>query len=102
VIRHQTPKKPDLYGQIGNLGFSFCMSATATPKTSHLGVRIVDLALCLAFFGLAASLIHSHVPSENPKMVVLWTVLAGTCMTTVFWLAIQMFRVVLCAQRARK
>jgi hypothetical protein len=46
------------------------------------------------------SIVSPHVPSSNPRMVMLWGSLTAACMSGVFWLAIQMFRVVLRAQRA--
>ncbi len=63
---------------------------------------VVDAVLCIAFFALIYSLVSKHVPSNNPSMVLLWGALTAFCMTGVFWLCIQMFRVVLRAQRANK
>ena len=64
---------------------------------------VVDTVLCVAFFALLFGLLRSHVPSHDPKMIALWAGLTAACLTAVFWLAIQMFRVVLRAQReARK
>lgn len=59
----------------------------------------VDVVLCAAFFALIYWLVHSHVQSSNPVMIVFWGALTSACMTGVFWLCIQMFRVVLRAQR---
>lgn len=56
---------------------------------------IVDAILCIAFFAFMFSLLRIHVPSNDPSMVALWAGLATACMTGVFWLAVQMFRVVL-------
>jgi hypothetical protein len=44
-------------------------------------------------------LVKIHVPSSDPKMIMLWSGLTAACMSGVFWLCIQMFRVVLKAQR---
>lgn len=63
---------------------------------------VVDLVLVVAFFAFIFSILRSHVPSNDVKMVWLWAGLAASCMTGVFWLAIQMFRVVLRAQLASK
>jgi RsiW-degrading membrane proteinase PrsW (M82 family) len=60
---------------------------------------IVDLVLVVAFFAYIFTLLRSHVPSNDPKMVTLWAALGTSCMTGVFWLAIQMFRVVFRFQR---
>lgn len=63
----------------------------------------VDLVLVVAFFLFMYSVLKSHVPSTDPRMIMLWGGLTSSCMTGVFWLALQMFRVVLRAQRqARK
>lgn len=58
-----------------------------------------DAVLVIGFFVLLFSLVKSHVPSNDPKMVYLWAGLTAGCMSAVFWLAVQMFRVVLKAQR---
>jgi uncharacterized protein YqfA (UPF0365 family) len=63
---------------------------------------VVDAILVIGFFVLLFSLLRSHVPSNDPKMVVLWAGLTSACMSGVFWLAIQMFRVVLSAQLLAK
>lgn len=63
---------------------------------------IVDLVLLVAFFAFMFGVLKSHVPSSDPKMINLWSALATSCLTGVFWLALQMFRVVLRAQRAAK
>jgi hypothetical protein len=61
---------------------------------------IVDAILVGGFFIFMLLLLRSHVPSNDPKMIWLWAALASSCMTGVFWLAVQMFRVVLRAQMA--
>ena len=61
---------------------------------------VVDLVLLVLFFAYLFSELKSHVPSTNPKMIVLWAALAASCLTGVFWLALQMFRVVFRAYRA--
>jgi len=62
---------------------------------------VVDLILAVAFFLYLYSIVSPHVPSSDSRMIMLWGGLAAACMTGVFWLAIQMFRVVLRAQRAQ-
>ena len=61
---------------------------------------VVDLVLVIAFFAFLFSVLKSHVPSTNPKMVTLWAALGTSCLSGVFWLALQMFRVVFRAHRA--
>lgn len=75
------------------------MSQSEEKFTSPTSL-IVDLVLVVAFFLYLFSVCKIHVPSNDPKMINLWGALAAGCMTGVFWLALQMFRVVLRAQRA--
>lgn len=77
------------------------MSAPQKTGIYSLKLLALDLLLCTVFFTVLFNLLHSHVPSNDSKMVVFWTVLTGLCMSCVFWLAIQMFRVVLRAQKER-
>jgi hypothetical protein len=69
--------------------------------TSPVGL-VVDAILVVGFFAFLFSLLKSHVPSNDPMMVFIWAGLTSGCMSGVFWLAIQMFRVVLSAQRLAK
>ncbi len=61
---------------------------------------VVDLILVGGFFCFMFYVLRSHVPSNDPKMIYLWAGLTAACMSGVFWLAVQMFRLVLNAQRA--
>jgi len=60
---------------------------------------VVDATLVIAFFSFLFNLVKVHVQSTDPKMITLWSGLTAACMSGVFWLCIQMFRVVLKAQR---
>lgn len=62
----------------------------------------IDAVLVIAFFFYIYSVLAPHVPSHDPKMIMLWGGLAASCMTGVFWLALQMFRVVYRFQRAER
>ena len=62
----------------------------------------VDAVLVVAFFLFIYTIVASHVPSHDKGMVLLWGGLGAACMTGVFWLCIQMFRVVRRAQREAK
>ncbi|MCW5547781.1 MAG: hypothetical protein KIT44_02360 [Opitutaceae bacterium] len=62
----------------------------------------VDAVLVVGFFVFMFGVLKPHVPSSDPKMIWLWAGLTSACMSGVFWLAIQMFRVVLKAQLAAK
>ncbi|MBC8040557.1 MAG: hypothetical protein H7Y06_08455 [Opitutaceae bacterium] len=72
-----------------------------TKLTTPVGM-VVDAILVLGFFAFLYTLLESHVPSNDPKMVILFAGLTAACMSGVFWLAIQMFRVVLSAQLLAK
>jgi RsiW-degrading membrane proteinase PrsW (M82 family) len=63
---------------------------------------VVDFVLVAAFFAYLFTLLRSHVPSNDPKMINLWGAIGSSCLTAVFWLCIQMFRAVLRKQRASK
>ncbi len=60
---------------------------------------LVDAILVGAFFVLMFVLFKHHVPSNDPKMIILWAGLSAACISGVFWLAVQMFRVVYRAQK---
>ncbi len=61
---------------------------------------LVDAILVVGFFVMMYSFVSPHVPSNDKSMILLWGGLCSACMTAVFWLCVQMFRVVLRAQRA--
>lgn len=69
--------------------------------TSPLSL-VIDGALVIAFFLFMFSVVRTHVQSQNPLFITLWGAGAAACLSAVFWLAIQMFRVVLRAQIAAK
>jgi hypothetical protein len=50
--------------------------------------------LCGLFFALIFYFVRSHVMSNDPKWVTLFGVYTTLCVTGVFWMAIQMLRVV--------
>lgn len=76
-------------------------SKSMTKFTSPLSL-IVDLVLVVAFSIYMFTVLRTHVPSNDPKMILIWGIIATSCMTGVFWLALQMFRVVFRAHRASK
>lgn len=67
-----------------------------TSRTS----LIVDAILVIGFFLYIYTIVAPHVPSTDKWMILLWGGLCAACMTAVFWLCVQMFRVVLRAHRA--
>ncbi|MEN9663451.1 MAG: hypothetical protein RL324_2400 [Verrucomicrobiota bacterium] len=62
----------------------------------------VDAVLVITFFAIIYTLVAPHVPSHNQVWITVWGGLTASCMSAVFWLCIQMFRVVLKAQRAKR
>jgi hypothetical protein len=62
----------------------------------------VDAVLVAAFFAFLFTLLKSHVPSNRPSDVMIWAGLTSACMSGVFWLAVQMCRVVYRAQKASR
>ena len=63
---------------------------------------VVDAILVIAFFAVIYSLVSGHVPSNNKTNVMIWGGLTSACMSAVFWLAVQMCRVVYRAQKANR
>jgi len=59
----------------------------------------VDAVLVIAFFVYMYGVVSSHVPSRDHRMVLLWGGACSFCLSCLFWLALQMFRVVARAQR---
>ena len=77
------------------------MSQPSTKLATPASIA-VDALLVLAFFTILYNVVSPHVPSRNPNMIRLWGALTAACMSGVFWLCIQMFRVVLRAQLERR
>jgi hypothetical protein len=60
---------------------------------------VVDLIVVGAFFVFIFFLVRSHVPSNDPMWVTVWSAGTAACMSGVFWLALWMLRVVFRYQR---
>ena len=60
---------------------------------------VIDLVLTGIAFVIFYKLVHMHVPSTDPAMIKLWGGLTAACMAGVFWIALNMFKVVLKFQR---
>lgn len=60
---------------------------------------VVDAVLVIVFFVFIYSIVAPHVPTNDKSMVLLWGGLCAACMTAVFWLCVQMFRIVLRVHR---
>ena len=75
------------------------MAQSGTKLTSPASL-LIDAILVVGFFLFIYWLVSPHVPSNDKSMVLLWGGLCAACMTGVFWLCVQMFRMVLRAQLA--
>ena len=73
--------------------------AQPAPQFTKPSDFVVDAIVVGAFFVFMFTIVRSHVPSNDPKMILLWGALASACMSGVFWLALWMFRVVLRYQK---
>jgi protein-S-isoprenylcysteine O-methyltransferase Ste14 len=62
----------------------------------------IDVVLVIVFFLFMYTVVSPHVPSNDPDMIRLWGAITTVCLTCLFWLAVQMFRVVIRAQRAAR
>lgn len=78
---------------------SFPPMATPEKKPFSFLKLAVDLFFCAIAFAIFYKLVHSHVPSDDPQMIMLWGGATAACMTGVFWLAMQMLKVVYRFQR---
>ncbi len=76
-------------------------SSPATKSVTPVSLA-VDFVLVVAFFAFMYTLLRPHVMSNDEANIRLWAALSASCMSGVFWLCIQMFRVVLRAQLAAK
>jgi hypothetical protein len=77
------------------------MAQSAEKLTSPLSL-VVDAVLVVLFFLFMYTKVSTHVQSTDPKMIMFWGIMTSACITGVFWLCVQMFRVVLRAQLAAK
>ena len=76
--------------------------SSSEKKPLNIVSLLIDLVLTGIAFVIFYSLVHSHVPSSNPKMIMLWGGLTAGCMSGVFWLAWNMLKVVFKFQRSSR
>ena len=62
----------------------------------------IDLLLISIFFFFMFGWVKSHVASSDPKFVVFFGASTALCVTGVFWMAIQMFRIVVAGEKRLK
>ena len=89
-----------------------CMDNPEDPAFSCAGMQqqesklvtpaslALDAVLVVLFFIYMYSVVSTHVPSKDHRMILLWGGLGSACLTGGCWLTVQMFRVVVRAQRA--
>lgn len=78
---------------------SFPVMAPLEKKPFSFAALALDLVLVAIAFTIFYRLVNSHVPSNDPAMIRLWGGLGASCMTGVFWLALQMLKTVFRFQR---
>ena len=76
--------------------------SSSEKKPFNVVSLVIDLVLTGIAFVIFYSLVHSHVPSTDPKMIMLWGGLTAGCMAGVFWLAWNMLKVVFKFQRSSR
>ena len=74
--------------------------AQPAQKLTTPASLVVDAILVIAFFIGIFLWVSPHVPTNDKSMTLLWGAICASCLTGVFWLCLQMFRVVLRAQLA--
>ena len=99
--RSVTPKNEVDNPALAASRFSIMSQPPETKLATPVSL-VVDLVLVGAFFGIMFDILRSHVPSDDFRVIDAWSGLTAACMSGVFWLVLQMFRVVLRAQRAAK
>ena len=80
--------------------FSCARMQQQESKLVTPGSLALDAVLVVLFVLYMYSVVSTHVPSRDHRMILLWGGLGAACLTAVFWLTLQMFRVVVRAQRA--
>lgn len=73
--------------------------ASPEKKSVSAVTIVIDLVLTAIAFAIFYWLVESHVPSNDPKMVMFFGASAAACMAGVFWMAWQMLKVVFIFQR---
>ena len=73
--------------------------AEPEQKLTSPASLIVDAILVIGFFFYMYSVVSTHVPSHEEKWIMIWGGLTASLFAALFWLALQMFRVVLRFQR---
>ncbi len=73
----------------------------AQPLVSMSGI-ITDLILTVVFFLFMTYVLGPHVPSQDPTTIKVVSGMTALCMSGVFWIAANMFRVTRVDYQRRK
>lgn len=95
----RTRRRPKFLVDKPRVAPSFAGMASPEKKSFSVVTLLIDLVLTGIAFAIFYWLVNSHVPSNDPKMVMFWGGLGAACMTGVFWLSLQMLKVVYSFQR---
>jgi len=76
--------------------------ANSQQKLVTRGSLMFDAVLLVGFFVFFFEIVKSHVPATTPMWINIGAAYTASCLTGVFWLALQMFRVVLRFHREPK
>lgn len=71
---------------------------SAQQKTADLfpiGRLIVDIIITGIFWVFMAIILRPHVPSDDPFWITVWSCITSLCLSGVFFMSLQMFRLVL-------
>jgi hypothetical protein len=71
-------------------------------SSNYLKMFLKDMLVIVPFFFVSLFLVWDAVPSQTFFWVLFWACVAALMMSLVGWLALQMFKVVLADQIARK
>ena len=70
-------------------------------KKSLAAVFLKDLVILVPFFLLSFFMVRHSVPSYDPFWINFWAIVTAFMMSSVAWIALQMFKAVLFDQIAR-
>lgn len=74
------------------------MADASQSKSSPVSI-VIDLVLCAIAWVIFYKITNSHVASNDPKDIAIWSAFTASCMSGVFWLAWQMLKAVYRFQR---
>ncbi len=78
------------------------MEDEPAPKLIKPWEVVLDLVLAAGFFVFITSILLGHSPATDPLVRYATAGFTGFCLTGVFWMAVQLFRVTLADQLIRR